>query len=51
MNHPDFIKMKEEHDNVLDELRTQKMNLESVNNELNKSKKKELIMLKEVMDN
>jgi hypothetical protein len=42
--------MKEAHEYIQDKLRTQNMNIESMNKELSTSKKKELIMLKEVMD-
>lgn len=50
MNHPEFINIKEELDRAEDQIRTLQMNLESVNKELSHSKKKEMLMLKEVMD-
>tara|TARA_B110000285_G_C14996061_1_gene548867 strand:- start:165 stop:431 length:267 start_codon:yes stop_codon:yes gene_type:complete len=49
-NHPEYIQMKEMHDHIQDKLRTQNMNIEIMNKELSTNKKKELIMLKEVMD-
>jgi hypothetical protein len=42
--------MKETHEYNQDKLRTQNMNIASMNKELSTGKKKELIMLKEVMD-
>jgi uncharacterized protein YdcH (DUF465 family) len=50
MNHPEFINIKDELDRAEDQMRTLQMNLESVNKELSHSKKKEMLMLKEVMD-
>jgi len=50
MNHPEFTNIKEELERAEDQIRTLQMNLESVNKELSYSKKKEMLMLKEVMD-
>jgi uncharacterized protein YdcH (DUF465 family) len=50
MNHPEFINIKDELDRAEDQIRTLQMNLESVHRELSHGKKKEMLMLKEVMD-